>query len=219
MKSIIIGLFLVCIAGIQTTAQDIFKGKVTYTLKTEDADFPMIITTNGSKFKVSMSMEMGSMDMIMDKTAKEQTMILHSQKMYMQLTAARLEKMKGMMGSMGKGLQAPVITEPVRTGETKKILNYICEKIVDKQEDITTEIWVTDKIGYLAFIGSPIVPMPSLANSDAATFFPLEVHSKDKDGETIMQLIAKEVSTSMPGDVEFIIPSDYAPFAFPGSGN
>jgi hypothetical protein len=205
--------------GLYISAQEVFKGSVTYELSTDDADIPLKLTTNGDKIKASITMAMGTMDMITDKNAKEQTMVMHSQKMYMQLTTQRLEKMKTMMSSMGKGFQAPIISEPVRTGETKKILNYTCEKMVDKSDGNTTEIWVTDKIGYLAFIGSPIIPMPSLLNSDAATFFPLEIRSIDSDGDTIMKLTAKEISTDKPLDTEFAVPADYSPFSFPGSGN
>lgn len=221
MKSTLFALFLFIIAGthFSTFAQEPFSGKVTYELEAGDAEIPFIISTNGNTLKASISMAMGTMDVIMDKNAKEQTMVLHSQKMYMQLTMARLEKLKGMISSMGKGFQAPIITEPVRTGETKKILNYVCEKLVDKSDGNTTEIWVTDKIGYLAFIGSPIIPMPSLLNSDAATFFPLEIHSMDKDGDTIMKLTAQEISMNRPADTDFSVPPDYAPFSFPGSGN
>lgn len=222
MKSILFSLILMLSISGQTlyiNAQEVFKGSVTYELSTDDADIPLKLTTNGDKVKATITMAMGSMDMITDKNAKEQTMVMHSQKMYMQLTTSRLEKMKSMMSSMGKGFQAPIITEPVRTGETKKILNYTCEKMVDKSDGNTTEIWVTDKIGYLAFIGSPIIPMPSLLNSDAATFFPLEIRSIDSDGDTIMKLTAKEISTEKPSDAEFAVPADYSPFSFPGSGN
>jgi hypothetical protein len=222
MKSLLFSIMLMILmsgTNLDINAQEVFKGSVTYELSTDDADIPLKLTTNGDKIKASITMAMGTMDMITDKNAKEQTMIMHSQKMYMQLTAARLEKMKGMMSSMGKGFQAPVIAEPVRTGETKKILNYVCEKMIDKSDGSTTEIWVTDKIGYLAFIGSPIIPMPSLLNSDAASFFPLEIRSIDADGDTIMKLTAKEISTDKPLDSEFAVPADYAPFSFPGSGN
>jgi len=222
MKSLLFSIMLMILmsgTNLDINAQEVFKGSVTYELSTDDADIPLKLTTNGDKIKASITMAMGTMDMITDKNAKEQTMIMHSQKMYMQLTAARLEKMKGMMSSMGKGFQAPVIAEPVRTGETKKILNYVCEKMIDKSDGNTTEIWVTDKIGYLAFIGSPIIPMPSLLNSDAASFFPLEIRSIDADGDTIMKLTAKEISTDKPLDSEFAVPADYAPFSFPGSGN
>jgi hypothetical protein len=222
MKSILFS-FIIMISisanGLYISAQEVFKGSVTYELSTDDADIPLKLTTNGDKIKASITMAMGTMDMITDKNAKEQTMVMHSQKMYMQLTTQRLEKMKTMMSSMGKGFQAPIISEPVRTGETKKILNYTCEKMVDKSDGNTTEIWVTDKIGYLAFIGSPISPMPSLLNSDAATFFPLEIRSIDSDGDTIMKLTAKEISTEKPLDTEFAVPADYSPFSFPGSGN
>lgn len=222
MKSFLFSLILmmsISANALYINAQEVFKGSVTYELSTDDADIPLKLTTNGDKVKASITMAMGSMEMITDKNAKEQTMVMHSQKMYMQLTTSRLEKMKSMMSSMGKGFQAPIITEPVRTGETKKILNYTCEKMVDKSDGNTTEIWVTDKIGYLAFIGSPVIPMPSLLNSDAATFFPLEIRSIDAEGETIMKLTAKEISTEKPNDAEFAVPADYLPFSFPGSGN
>lgn len=222
MKSFLFSLILmmsISANALYINAQEVFKGSVTYELSTDDADIPLKLTTNGDKVKASITMAMGSMEMITDKNAKEQTMVMHSQKMYMQLTTSRLEKMKSMMSSMGKGFQAPIITEPVRTGETKKILNYTCEKMVDKSDGNTTEIWVTDKIGYLAFIGSPVIPMPSLLNSDAATFFPLEIRSIDAEGETIMKLTAKEISTEKPNDAEFAVPADYSPFSFPGSGN
>jgi hypothetical protein len=91
--------------------------------------------------------------------------------------------------------------------------------MVDKSDGNTTEIWVTDKIGYLAFIGSPIIPLPSLLNSDAATFFPLEIRSINSDGDTVMKLTAQEITTEKPIDAEFAVPTDYSPFSFPGSGN
>lgn len=203
----------------RAVAQEPFSGSVTYELSTDDADIPLKISTFAGKVKASITMAMGTLDLISDDKVKDQTMVMHSQKMYMQLTTKRLERLKSMMGGMGKGFEAPIITEPVRTGETKKILNYVCEKMIDKSGENTIEIWVTDKIGYLPFQGSPLLPMPSLLNSDAATYFPLEIHSKDKDGDTIMKLIAKEVSTKPPTETEFIVPVDYAPFSFPGGGN
>lgn len=222
MKSLLSIIFLISFMtnpSVSLRSQEAFKGSVTYVLSTDEAEMPLKISTNGSKLKASITMAMGTMDVIMDNQAKDQTMIMHSQKMYMQLTAKRLERLKSMMGSMGKGFEAPLITEPIRTGETKKILNYVCEKLIDKSDGNTTEIWVTDKVGYLAFSGSPLLPMPSLLNSDAATFFALEIESKDKDGDTVMKLTAKEVSLTPPGEADFTVPADYAPFSFPGGGN
>ena len=76
--------------GLHINAQEVFKGSVTYELSTDDADIPLKLTTNGDKIKASITMAMGTMDMITDKNAKDQTMVMHSQKMYMQLTTSRL---------------------------------------------------------------------------------------------------------------------------------
>ena len=222
MKTLQIFLLLFCVSLVgfsKSEAQEAFAGTVKYAFSADDNDMNLTMATNGNKLKVSISLGMGDMDLITDKNGKEQTMIMHGQKMYMTLTASRLEKMKTMMSSMGKGMSSPIVSEPVHTGETKKILNYVCEKLVDKGPDGTTELWVTDKLGFLAFTGSPMVPMPSLQNTDAATYFPLEIRSLDKDGETLMKMTAEEISLKKPAEADFSVPADYTQFSFPGSGN
>jgi hypothetical protein len=110
------------------------------------------------------------------------------------------------------GENKPVIR---KTGKTKKILGYLCEKIVVKTANDETEIWGTKALGHLASSISKVFGAASSddegAWSDELTklgIFPL-VASTKVEGEVVeSQTVTRIEARSLPDEL-FELPADY----------
>lgn len=204
--------------AVHMQAQQPFAGTVIYSMKSKDIEKDLSMSTNGRKTRITMSTGMGEADIVIDNANRQQMVIMHAQKMYMQMNSAMIGRIKGMMAQAGMP-DAPTLGEPRHTGKTKKILGYICELLEEKNESGSTEIWVTDKLGSFGFAGSPIIPLPIMGNSDAATFFPLEIISRNEKGEEILHLEATKLDEKAPAESSFMPPPDYQTFSMPGAGS
>ena len=193
-----------------TSAQTIYSGKVNYKITINDVSNDVEVTTNGAEILLHMKLENGrEVDIKSDRYGKKQVMILHNQKSYMNLTVSTVEKLTKMMNRVGKVVVAPIISETRKTGESKKINGYICEKLIQEDGSGTVEIWATNTLGSLAFSGVPFIPLPTLMNSDAAAYFPLEIMSKNTDGSEVFIMKTNDIKPGAIDDSVFAIPMGY----------
>jgi hypothetical protein len=158
-------------------------------------------------------------DIKSDRYGKKQVMILHNQKSYMNLTVSTVEKLTKMMNRVGKVVIAPIISETRKSGESKKINGYICEKLIQEDGSGTVEIWATNTLGSLAFSGVPFIPLPTLMNSDAAAYFPLEIMSKNTDGSEVFIMKTNDIKPGVIDESIFAIPAGYELAELPDQPN
>jgi hypothetical protein len=193
-----------------TNAQTIYSGKVNYKITINDVSNDVEVTTNGAEILLHMKLENGrEVDIKSDRYGKKQVMIFHNQKEFMNLTVSTVEKLTSMMRKVGKVVGAPIISETRKSGESKKINGYICEKLIQEDGSGTVEIWATNTLGSLAFSGVPFIPLPTLMNSDAAAYFPLEIMSKNTDGSEVFIMKTNDIKPGAIDDSVFAIPMGY----------
>ena len=193
-----------------TSAQTIYTGKINYKITINDVSNDVEVTTNGAEILLHMKLENGrEVDIKSDRYGKKQVMILHNQKSYMNLTVSTVEKLTKMMNRVGKVVVAPIISETRKTGESKKINGYICEKLIQEDGSGIIEIWATNSLGSLAFSGVPFIPLPTLMNSDAAAYFPLEIMSKNTDGSEVFIMKTNDIKPGAVDESVFAIPTGY----------
>jgi hypothetical protein len=194
----------------RTNAQTIYSGKVNYKITINDVSNDVEVTTNGAEILLHMKLENGrEVDIKSDRYGKKQVMIFHNQKEFMNLTVSTVEKLTSMMRKVGKVVGAPIISETRKSGESKKINGYICEKLIQEDGSGTVEIWATNTLGSLAFSGVPFIPLPTLMNSDAAAYFPLEIMSKNTDGSEVFIMKTNDIKPGAIDDSVFAIPMGY----------
>lgn len=191
-------------------AQTIYSGKVSYNITINDVANDVDVTTNGAEILLHMKLQNGrEVDIKSDRYGKKQVMILHNQKSFINLTVSTVEKLTSMMKRVGKIVEAPIISETRKTGESKKINGYICEKLIQEDGSGTVEIWATNTLGSLAFSGVPFIPLPTLMNSDAAAYFPLEIISKNTDGSEVFIMKTNDIKPGAIDESVFAIPIGY----------
>jgi hypothetical protein len=191
-------------------AQTIYSGKVSYNITINDVANDVDVTTNGAEILLHMKLQNGrEVDIKSDRYGKKQVMILHNQKSFINLTVSTVEKLTSMMKRVGKVVEAPIISETRKTGESKKINGYICEKLIQEDGSGTVEIWATNTLGSLAFSGVPFIPLPTLMNSDAAAYFPLEIISKNTDGSEVFIMKTNDIKPGAVDESVFAIPTGY----------
>ena len=191
-------------------AQTIYSGKVSYNITINDVANDVDVTTNGAEILLHMKLQNGrEVDIKSDRYGKKQVMILHNQKSFINLTVSTVEKLTSMMKRVGKVVEAPIISETRKTGESKKINGYICEKLIQEDGSGTVEIWATNTLGSLAFSGVPFIPLPTLMNSDAAAYFPLEIMSKNTDGSEVFIMKTNDIKPGAIDESVFAIPTGY----------
>lgn len=201
-------------------AQTIYSGRISYNISINDVANNVDVTTNGSEILLHMKLENGKeVDIKSDRYGKKQVMILHNQKAFMNLTVSTVEKLRSMIKKAGKVVEAPIISETRKTGESKKINGYICEKLIQEDGSGIIEIWATNALGSLAFSGVPFIPLPTMINSDAASYFPLEIMAKNTDGSEVFIMKTNDIKPGAIDESVFAIPAGYESSELPTQPN
>lgn len=146
-------------------------------------------------------------------------MLMPSQKMYMEFDMENFSSM--MPDQESREEEMGEVKEPVRTGETKDILGYTAEKMIFKDKDYTSEVWVAKGLGDFVMMSTPMSEknMPEWY-SDLKTggFFPMLVVAKDADGNEEGRMEVVELKKESLSDDLFTIPAGYSKFSMPGGG-
>ena len=154
---------------------------------------------------------------IMDFTKKEMIVLMPNEKMYMVMP------LNDGAEDNGKKKKRPGREATFeKTGETEKILGYLCTKFISTDEDKNTyEIWAAEGLG--TFMGSrgnnPMKRAPRSAwESELAKkgFFPLRMTGKNEKGKEIFQMEALAVDKQKLPDTVFAVPAGYERFDMGG---
>jgi len=190
---IIYALILFLLIGI-SFAQQSFEGKVIFEMQEEGNKQVMDYYAKEKKFRMDMPEKGGSI--IFDSQKFKMYVIMDEQKMYME--NSMMPMTAGAAGSISK------------TGETKKILGYDCEKFLFTQKDMKGEAWMTKELGAFMFFMESQQDMPDWQSEVLdAGYFPLHVtqHNERKNVTSVYDV--KEVTPMDLSDDLFVVPSSY----------
>ncbi|HSL90358.1 MAG TPA: DUF4412 domain-containing protein [Ignavibacteriaceae bacterium] len=190
-------VILVLLAGM-AFAQSSFEGRVIFEVKEDGKSQIMDYYAKDKKFLMKMPDKGGSI--LFDSKQFKMYVIMDEQKMYMETT------MMPMSTATGGG----TIT---KTGETKSILGYDCEKFLFTQKDMKGEAWMTKELGAFMFFMESQEEMPGWqAEVLDAGYFPLHVTQHDTRRDVTGVYDVKEVTPLKLSDDLFELPSSYKKF-------
>ena len=133
---------------------------------------------------------------LFDSQALKMYVIMNEQQMYIESQMMSLSMSSA--GSVSK------------TGETKNILGYDCEKFVFEQKDLKGEAWMTNELGAFMFFMEAQQEMPGWQSEVLdAGYFPLQVtqYDKRKNSQSVYNVI--EVTQMELNSNLFVVPSSY----------
>ena len=192
-------------------SQNLFEGKVKIKVSSDNEIFFMNYFTNGTDIKIEMlneGSELGSFIKSGDKTI----ILMQAQKMYMEINDDFIKNLPNM-----KEEQSEKEVKISKTGETKNINGFNCEKWIISNEEYNVEAWVTDQLGDFTILSNP---MGSGYNPlwgpvfEQGGFFPILVVSKDEDdSENKFEVL--EVEKQKLTKELFMPTSDYTKMNFP----
>jgi hypothetical protein len=187
-------LIIFLLAGI-TFAQEAFEGKVIFEVQEEGNNQVMDYYAKDKRFRMDMPDKGGSI--LFDSHALKMYVIMDEEKMYMESQMMPLS-----MGSGGGSVS--------KTGETKTILGYDCEKFVFEQEDLKGEAWMTKELGAFMFFMESQQEMPAWQSEVLdAGYFPLQVtqFNKRENKQSVYNVI--EVTPMELSSDLFVPPANY----------
>ncbi|MCZ7601860.1 MAG: DUF4412 domain-containing protein [Ignavibacteriales bacterium] len=200
--------FLFFLGSIILSAQS-FEGFVKYKMTSDGESMFMNYYKKGENVRMEPEMEEMA-GAVLFKEGKTY-MLMPTQNMYMEFDMEKFEDLAEETESNFK--------EPIKTGETKDILGYSCEKWIFEDEEFTTEVWAAKGLGEFIFMSMPMgdQEMPSwYKDLSAGGFFPMHIIAKDKSGKDDGSMEVVEIKEqSVPASM-FEIPSNYQKFSMPG---
>jgi len=192
--NIVLALIIILLAG-RSVAQDAFEGKVVFNVEEQGKNQVMDYYAKDKKFKMNMPEKGGSI--LFDSRAFKMYVIMDEQKMYMETDMMPMSTGAG-GGSISK------------TGETKNILGYDCEKFLFTQEDMKGEAWMTKELGAFMFFMDEQKEMPDWQSEVLdAGYFPLHVTQHDTRRNVTSVYDVKEVTPMELSNDLFVVPSSY----------
>ena len=195
-------LVIFLLAGI-TLAQDAFEGKVVFDVQENGKNQVMDYYAKDKKFRMEIPDKGGTI--LFNSNELKMYVLMDKEKMYMESQMMPLSM--GGAGSVSK------------TGETKNILGYDCEKFVFDQKDLKGEAWMTKELGAFMFFTESQQEMPSWQSEVLdAGYFPLQVTQYDKRQNTKSVYNVIEVTPMKLSEDLFEVPSSYEKLDLTGFG-
>jgi hypothetical protein len=182
----------------KTLGQSSFEGKVVFDVEQKEERQVMDYYAKDKKFKMEMPDKGGSV--LFDSPNFKMYIIMDEEKMYMETLMMPMSAGGG-GGSISK------------TGETKNILGYYCEKFLFQQKDKNGVAWMTKELGAFMFFMESQKEMPGWQSEILdAGYFPLHVTEYDNDGNVAGVFNVKEVTPMKLSSDLFAVPSSYKKF-------
>ena len=185
-------------------AQKAFEGKVVFNVQTDGQKQVMDYYAKDNKFRMEVPDQGGYI--IFDSKASKMFIVMDEQKMYMEtaIDASTSDKNEGSI---------------TKTGETKKILGYDCEKFLFEQDGSKGESWMTKELGAFMFFSESQQEMADWQKEILSEgYFPLEVteysNGKVESSYNVTEVTPKELSSDM-----FAVPSSYQKLDMSNMGN
>jgi frataxin-like iron-binding protein CyaY len=190
-------------------AQSQFEGKLKIQVTEEGKKHTMDYFVKGDKFRLEVK-DMGETGaMIFDSKAMKMTIVMPQQKMYMEMPLDGIDTESYFDESTSKA-------KIKKTGESKTINGYKCEKWIIEDEGLNTEAWITTELGGFLFSGNPMAGGGSdwTSKLSAQSFFPMlaKVYESGKHLNTFEVL---EVNKQKLDNSLFSAPSGYQKFEMP----
>jgi Domain of unknown function (DUF4412) len=198
MKLIKLIYFMIFIlpAG-KSFSQEAFEGKVIFSVEEQGKKQIMDYYAKNKKFRMEIPDKGGTV--LFDSNKLKMYVIMDEQKMYMETDMLPMS-----MGGAGN---------VTKTGETKNILGYDCEKFVFEQKDMNGEAWMTTELGAFMFFMEKQKDMPGWQKEVLdAGYFPLHVTQHDKRRDVTSVYDVKEVTPMKLSDDLFFTPPGYQKF-------
>ncbi|NOY09256.1 MAG: DUF4412 domain-containing protein [Spirochaetes bacterium] len=177
-----------------------FEGKIVFQVNDEGVNQQMSYLVKGSKFRIEPKETQGQSIMLFDNDTRIMTILMPSQKMYMELP----------MDS--KGMNDNNETEYfVKTGESKKIKGYACDKFKFKDKDGEGSAWMTKELGGFLFLNDPESKQESGWQKAIVEegYFPMEVYKKDASGDNISVFKIVELKSMDLDNTLFNVPAGF----------
>ncbi len=208
-------LLLCACAAIASAAQ--FEGKAIYEISTNGRTMDMTVYVKDQKSRVEVAGTEGmGVKLLMDWGTKKSYMLMDEQQMAMSMPLV--------MPDAPKSNDESDAVKPEKTGKTKKILGRECEQWIMKSDDNTIEFWNAKGLGNFAgFMGQAPMGLTSgfpdiSAVAGLEEFFPMQVTIKNKTGQQIFSMQAKEVVPEQLAESMFSVPSSYHMMENPPQG-
>lgn len=192
--NIVLALIIFLLAGI-TFAQEAFEGKVKFNVDENGKKQVMDYYAKDKKFRMEMPNKGGVI--LFNSNEFKMYILVEKDKIYMESTMMPMSMSSG-GGSISK------------TGETKNILGYNCEKFLFTQKDVKGEAWMTDELGAFMFFMESQKEMPEWQKKILdAGYFPLQItqYNKRKNKQSIYNVV--EVTPMELSDDLFEVPPSY----------
>jgi hypothetical protein len=198
-----LSILLFLLAG-NIFSQKAFEGKVVFSVQTDGQKQVMDYFAKDNKFRMEVPEQGGYI--IFDSKASKMSIVMEEQKMYMEtvMDASNLDKSAGSI---------------TKTGETKKILGYDCEKFLFDQDGSKGESWMTKDLGAFMFFTDTQQGMADWQKEILKEgYFPLQVteysNGKVESSYNVTEVTPKTLSPEM-----FVIPSSYQKLDMPNMGD
>jgi len=198
-------LILVFLFAGNSFAQKAFEGKVIFNVEANGEKQDMQCYAKDKKFRMEVP-DQGAY-IIFDSKASKMYIVMDDQKMYME-SAIDQSNTDASEGSISK------------TGETKKILGYDCEKFLFDQDGSKGESWMTKELGAFMFVTESQQEMADWQKEILNEgYFPLQVTEYDNNGNVestfnVTEVTPKELSSDM-----FSVPASYQKLDMTNMGN
>jgi hypothetical protein len=198
-----LSLILLLLSG-NTFAQTAFEGKVIFNVETNGAKQVMDYYAKDKKFRMEVPDQGGYI--IFDAQTFRMYIVMDEQKMYMESS----------MNSSSTGSAGSI----TKTGETKKILGYDCEKFLFEQDGSKGESWMTKGLGSFMFFAQSQQEVADWQKEILNEgYFPLQVTQYNSNGKVesaynVVEVTPKELSSDM-----FAVPASYQKLDMPDMGS
>ncbi len=189
----------------EVNAQKNFEGIIKFSVAVAGMNSNMDYIIGKKKMKMDITSPMRISTLI---DGKKVITLMHDQKMYMEMDMSNIPDQKNNDDKRS--------LKDLKTGETKTILGYKCEKYKVKDENGDVELWVTKDLGKIDYIQNPSQQGMSSWQKEMGEkgLFPLEIKTVLKDGQTIT-MKAVSVNKKSIANSEFDMPSGYSKMDMP----
>lgn len=185
-------------------AQESFEGKVKFDVEENGQKQVMEYYAKNKKFRMDVPEKGGAI--LFNSNEFKMFVLLDNQKKYMETPM--------MPFSMGAG--GGSIT---KTGETKNILGYSCEKFLFTQRDLKGEAWMTKELGAFMFFMESQTEMPDWQKEILdAGYFPLQMIQYNERENKKSYYNVVEVTPMKLSDDLFVVPPSYEKIDLGGFG-
>ena len=212
-KSLIIFGCLLLYAAFEIFPQDHFQGKVTFQTNEDGKKEKISYFVKGNKFKIQPDEAdaSGVGGMIYDAGKKVMIVLMTEQKMYMEMP---FDLNEGVSNENSKDYEYFV-----KTGESKKIMGYTCDKFKFKEDNKNGIAWMTKDLGPFLFMGNPEGGNKSESKWQNEImnegYFPMVVEEENSSEEnnTVFEIL--ELNPIPLEDALFSVPPGFSKFSMP----